>query len=188
MKHEFNPHNIHLILGLGNPGTEYQNTYHNVGILFLETFLKQTKEQKTFTTISRKKFMRVVVNKKIVIKPETFMNESGIATKNALQYEKIKIEEMIIVHDDNDIPLGSFKIDFDRGAAGHNGIHSIIKTLNTKKFWRLRIGIQKKTPIGKKKAGDFVLAKISPTDKKEILRACQNACELFRSEECFNIN
>lgn len=179
MANEFNPQKIRLIVGLGNPGDTYENTYHNVGILFLETLIEKKEEKKLFSRIPRKNFLRMKKNGKILIKTETFMNESGKAVKSALRYEKAKPEEMLVAHDDNDLPLGTFKIDFDRGPAGHNGVLSLITALKTKKFWRLRIGIQKTVPHGRKKAGEFVLSKISPADKKIIQKTCENAAQLL---------
>jgi len=90
------------------------------------------------------------------------MNESGKAVKEAVKYFRAKPEEILIIHDDSDIELGKYKISFGRGSAGHQGVESIIKSLGTKNFWRLRIGIRR---TKRKKAGEFVLKKITPADK-----------------------
>ena len=111
----------------------------------------------------------------IFVKPLTFMNESGKAVLAAMRYfsakdKKIKPKEILIIHDDADIELGKIKLSFGQGAAGHHGVESVIKNLKTKNFWRIRIGIRPKTPndknqAPKKKAGGFVLEKITPADK-----------------------
>jgi PTH1 family peptidyl-tRNA hydrolase len=151
-----------LIVGLGNPGSRYASTYHNVGQLFLSWLMKH----ETWN-IKHKLFMasqfkihdsRFMIH---VVKPLTFMNESGKTAKEAVKYFRAKPEEVLIVHDDSDIELGKYKISFGRGAAGHHGVESIIKSLGTKNFWRLRIGIRKT----RKKAGEMVLKRITPADK-----------------------
>lgn len=139
--------NFKLIFGLGNPGKEYRETYHNVGDLFVK-FLKEKTEAKTLCAGETK----------------TFMNEIGKDVLKAMKKSKIKPDEILIAHDDADIELGKYKISFGRGAAGHKGVESIIKLLGTKNFWRLRIGIGKKTAGRKKRAGEFVLKKITKND------------------------
>lgn len=173
---------IKLIIGLGNPGKNYEKTYHNVGFLFIK-YLSGEKSTKV------RKFEFIRADNKILIKPLTFMNDSGEAVKEAVKYFGIKPEEILIIHDDSDIELGKFKLSFGRGSAGHKGIESIIQALKTstkdgsalggKNFWRLRIGIRhgKKAdlplPTGrqapkarKTKAGEFVLTKISKANQE----------------------
>ncbi|MEK7657876.1 MAG: aminoacyl-tRNA hydrolase [Patescibacteria group bacterium] len=164
---------VKLVIGLGNPGKEYYKTYHNVGFLIID-FLKIPK----FKTSASKKFEYAKINDLILIKPLFFMNESGKAVLDAIKYFKIKPEEILAVHDDSDIELGKYKLSFGRASAGHNGVESIIQSLKTKNFWRLRIGIRKisnnskRTKAGlpaearRAKAGEFVLRKISASDMK----------------------
>jgi PTH1 family peptidyl-tRNA hydrolase len=155
--------NPRLIIGLGNPGKKYQHTYHNVGFLFID-YLKQKGKDKNF----------------ILLKPKTFMNESGKAVAAALKHFGAKPEEILVIHDDSDIELGKSKLSFGRGAAGHKGVQSIIDELKTsaqggsasggKNFWRLRIGIRRLKPKTYNlkpnlKAGEIVLTKITSTDK-----------------------
>ena len=137
-----------LIVGLGNPGKKYENTRHNVGSRIIDEL-----ESLEF-------------GKVILVKPATFMNESGKAIKSL--YTKYKIRDtryLIIVHDDIDLPLGSIKISKGSGSAGHKGVQSIIDTLGTKNFLRLRVGIQPKS--GKPdRAEDFVLKKFTKSEEK----------------------
>ncbi len=157
-----------LIVGLGNPGKEHKKTYHNAGFLFIDFLLENQNYNSKFK--NGKYFNYLKIDENILIKPKTFMNESGKAVKEAIKHFKAKPEELLIVHDDSDIELDKYKISFGRGSAGHRGVQSIIDALNTKNFWRLRIGIGKKkgdkrqTTI--KKAGEFVLKKISKEDLK----------------------
>jgi len=146
---------IKLILGLGNPGEKYASTYHNIGQLYVEGIANG----------SFKKYRHFEFSKKsgvIFAKPTTFMNQSGIAAKEALKYFNLKPENLLVVHDDSDILLGEYKITFDRGSAGHNGVQSVIDILKTEKFFRLRIGMRQDGITTK--AGEFVLRPISKSD------------------------
>ncbi|MBT9171017.1 MAG: Peptidyl-tRNA hydrolase [Actinobacteria bacterium] len=137
-----------IIIGLGNPGKKYERTYHNVGFLAIDYFAN---------------LQLPIINYQL-LKSNVYMNQSGNFVKAALKKYKIKPEEILIVHDDSDIELGKYKISFNRGSAGHNGVQSIIDALKTKNFWRLRIGIRKVSSIkyqeSRKKAGEMVLKKI----------------------------
>ncbi len=155
-----------IIIGLGNPGEEYANTYHNVGFLAVDHLISSAKNM-PIKVLTSKKIAYAKKGNVIFIKPSTFMNESGIAVKNALRQFKVSPEEVLVIHDDSDIAIGEYKLSFERGAGGHKGIESIITHLKTKKFWRLRIGIRPQTVAGvpRKKALDFVLKNISKTNQ-----------------------
>ena len=160
---------VKLIIGLGNPGKEYEKTYHNVGFLAID-YLTKNHPISLHT--------RDLPDGDKLIKSEVFMNQSGGFTKKALKKYKIKPEKLIIIHDDSDIELGKYKVSFGRGSAGHRGIDSIIKSLGTKNFWRLRIGIRRRNTqkdtqnyaekqrrvISQRKASEIVLKKISKHD------------------------
>lgn len=169
---EFNPGNIsalretlHIIVGLGNPGDEYKYTYHNLGMLFLKKF--ENKEDISPKTHTSKIFTYTKIASKTLVTPLTFMNESGSAVQIALHYFKENPRYLLVIHDDSDIILGDYKIDFGKGAAGHKGVASVINALGTKDFFRLRIGIRPPSSQEekRKKASEFVLKKI----KKEEL-------------------
>jgi len=135
---------IKLIVGLGNPGKEYERTRHNVGFLFIDKLTPHLNGLKVK-----------------IAKPQTFMNKSGTAVLALIKQLKTKPENVLIVHDDIDISWGNFKLSFGRSSAGHKGIESVIKSLKTKNFWRLRIGIQ---PI-RQAQGKPALKKRVPADK-----------------------
>lgn len=164
--------NTRLIIGLGNPGKKYESTYHNAGFIFIDYLIKNLAPKNKKEKLKNSEYCKndaVILAKSLV-----FMNESGKAVLEAVKYfsakgGKIKPGQIIIVHDDVDIKLGDYKISFGKNAAGHKGIESIIKSLGTKNFWRIRIGIGKekitKNGIVKKiKAERYVLKKISNTD------------------------
>jgi len=145
-----NPYGIKLIIGLGNPGKEYEKTYHNVGFLAIDFLAKNPPAAK-------------------LLKSGGYMNQSGSFVAKASKKYGVKPDEILIVHDDSDIELGKYKVSFGRGSAGHRGIDSIIKSLGTKNFWRLRIGIgrqiaNREAQIVKRKAKEFVLKKITKKD------------------------
>jgi len=160
---------IKLIIGLGNPGQAYKNTYHNIGMLFLDYLLKQFTNQKlNFQSMKNFSFIKIAKNL-IIAKPGTFMNESGQAAKEILKYFNIKPENTIIIHDDSDLELGNYKIEFNRGAAGHKGVESVINSIGSKLFWRIRIGVRAKNEITRKKAEEFILKKIKKDELEELM-------------------
>lgn len=114
-----------LIVGLGNPGDKYKGNRHNVGQMVLEGLinLKDTK----------------------LVRPETFMNESGVAVRKAMNFYKLGVEDLIVIHDDLDIRLGEYKIDMARGPKQHNGVTSVEEELGTKDFLRVRVGVDNRT-------------------------------------------
>ncbi|MEK7186116.1 MAG: aminoacyl-tRNA hydrolase [Patescibacteria group bacterium] len=141
-----------LIVGLGNPGEKYEKTRHNLGFEVLDKFLKDFESvSKTVWEESKKLKAQIVkiewqpkkgkLQDVILAKPNTFMNESGLAISLLCSFYKISPEEVLIVHDEIDLPLGKTKIRFGGGTAGHKGVTSVMEKLGTDKFWRLRLGI-----------------------------------------------
>lgn len=138
-----------LIVGLGNPGKEYELTRHNTGWLALDAIIKDEdwdEDKKLGAFVLPMKFDKHEVT---LIKPATFMNNSGGPVKKASDKYKVKPENVIVIHDELDIGLGDKKLSFNRGPGGHRGLISIVKHLKTEKFVRIRIGISPKTPSGK---------------------------------------
>ena len=167
-----------IIIGLGNPGEKYTGTRHNVGFEFLDKLKTEWNfpdfqlEKKFNAEISKGKVEKQDV---LLIKPQTFMNLSGQAVLNILHFYKILPENILILHDDLDLPLGTFRLAEDSRSAGHNGVQNIIDQLDTQKFRRLRIGIDVKsdpsTDLSAEalaKAESFVLQKFSAEEKEKI--------------------
>ncbi|OIO06416.1 aminoacyl-tRNA hydrolase [Candidatus Falkowbacteria bacterium CG_4_9_14_3_um_filter_36_9] len=170
---------VKIIAGLGNPGEKYNNTRHNAGFRAIDALadrlgLSWEKNKKINSLIAKNKDI-------ILIKPLTYMNDSGRCLQAVLSYYnllpkklgflKIKdsdlLEALTIIHDDLDLNLGSFKISIDSRSAGHKGVESIISHLKTKKFKRIRIGI-KTEPANKIPAEKFVLQKFNSEELKII--------------------
>lgn len=135
-----------LIVGLGNPDKKYHNTRHNLGQM----------------VISR---LTEIPNTKIITL-QTYMNLSGPPVQKEAHFYKIPPSNILIIHDDLDLEVGEYRLQFDRGPAGHNGIKSIIESLGTKQFWRLRIGIGR--PLDQTPVEDFVLRPFSVEEKNQI--------------------
>lgn len=140
-----------LIIGIGNPGEEYENTRHNIGYVVVDEILRQNKpsygkasEGENFQF--SKKFNAEVAKSRfnskpvMLIKSHTFVNKSGEAVKKIKLFYKAKNEDIVVVQDDLDIEFGNLKLSFGKDSGGHRGIQSIIDHLKTNKFWRLRIG------------------------------------------------
>jgi len=167
---------MYLFVGLGNPGHQYKSTKHNIGFEIIEyfinnneniTYTKSLKFQGIFYEVILKKDLNqrdTKANKFLMFMPLTYMNLSGISLKQVVDFYKIKSNEIIVIHDDMDIKIGEFKLKFNGGSAGHNGIQSIINYIG-KDFYRIRIGINRPQDKNYK---DYVLNKFSPEELIEI--------------------
>ena len=168
------------ILGLGNPGSDYENTYHSVGNALINLLAKKI-ETAPFKMSPAKKIEYSKKPGLILIKSRVFMNESGEILDEIRKISKLEPRCLIVAHDDSDIEIGKFKLAFGRSSAGHHGVESIIRRLKTKAFWRLRIGIRPKTEKSsfapRKKASQLVLRKIGSEGEKLLQLAFTGAIE-----------
>lgn len=162
---------IQLIVGLGNPGPEYAKTRHNAGYWFIETLAQQMRA----TLQPESKFKSLTAQISLnghscrLLQPTTFMNLSGQATQAAANFYKIKPEEILVVHDELDLPAGSARLKLDGGHGGHNGLRDIMARLSSNQFYRLRLGIGH--PGHKDQVHDYVLHKPSVSDMQLIIEA-----------------
>lgn len=153
-----------LIVGLGNPGTEYENTRHNVGFMIIDNYANQynavinkNKLNGLYTEIS-------LNNEKIILlKPQKYMNLSGEVVKSFINFYKINVEDIIIINDDLDMPVGKIKLKQQGSSGGHNGLKNIEQHLGTDEYKRLKIGISNNKDIDTK---NYVLGKFSKEDKE----------------------
>lgn len=140
-----------LIVGLGNPGEKHIDNRHNLGFMIVEHFLKDFQSAKNTLWEDSRKFKSEIaqiewqprhgsLEKVILAKPQTYMNNSGMATKLISDFFKIEPADIWVVHDDIDLPLGNMKIRFGGASAGHHGVESIMEYLGTDKLWRFRMG------------------------------------------------
>lgn len=171
----------YLIIGLGNPDKEYRETRHNTGFLFLDFLAKEIKasdfqiEKKLLAETAEGKLN----NQKVILaKPQTFVNKSGGAVKKIKTFYKIPLENILVVHDDLDVPFGLTKLSPGSGVGGHKGVKSIIDQLKTENIHRLKIGLassklkiarsQKSDEKRKAMVTDFVLSKFTSAEKAKL--------------------
>ncbi|HTW96176.1 MAG TPA: aminoacyl-tRNA hydrolase [Candidatus Methylomirabilis sp.] len=176
---------MRIIVGLGNPGQEYENTRHNAGFMLVDKLAHDAGATWQFN----KRFKAEIAESRGVffVKPQTFMNESGMAVAAVLSYYKLLprafgilktkgadlSQILTVAHDDLDIDFGTYKISTDSRSAGHKGVQSIIDHLKTKNFRRIRLGI--KTEVKSQIPADkFVLMKFSPEEKEKIQKLIEN--------------
>lgn len=171
-----------IIIGLGNPGTKFKNTRHNVGFMAIDKFA----EENNFPDFELEKKSNSLFSEKddvLLAKPQTFMNESGKAVKIIVSKENT--ESLIIIHDDIDLPIGKIKIVKERGSAGHKGVENIIQNIGNNNLVRFRIGIASQScgPNHRtEKAEDIVLKKFTPEEQKvmnEVIAKTSKALDFF---------
>lgn len=180
---------MHFIFGLGNPGKEYEHTRHNAGRNAVLLFIKEN----DFPPLEENKKLQALVSEGVIgktrvtaILPETFMNKSGSAAKNLkLKNKKQIAESLIITHDDLDLPIGTIKIIKNRGSAGHKGIESVMRSLGTRDFTRVRIGIAKPAHLKKSQPEEVVLktviGRVSPDDANLLKKGIKKAASALRT-------
>lgn len=163
-----------LIVGLGNPGSKYEKTKHNVGFDVID--LLADSYNISVTKIKHKGLIgegTIKGNKVLLLKPQTFMNLSGESVKEVMSFYKINVDDIIIVYDDTSLAVGSLRIRLKGSAGGHNGIKNIIAHLGTSDFARVKVGIGEK-PNGWDLA-DYVLSKFSKDDEPLIISGKEKA-------------
>lgn len=170
-------YHMYYIVGLGNPGSDYEAARHNTGRMILEHFRKETgfslwvKSGQSNALVSEG---AIDGEKTTLLMPETFMNKSGSSLKAVISSAQ-KAKRLVVVYDDLDLPLGNFKISFGRGSGGHRGVESVIRAVKTKDFVRLRVGITPRTPGGKlkkpkgeKKVQGFILGRFTKAERETL--------------------
>jgi PTH1 family peptidyl-tRNA hydrolase len=170
---------LRLIVGLGNPGAEHLRTRHNAGFWFVDALAQREQgrfgiEAKLHAETAKLAFEGDVL---LLLKPITFMNKSGIAVVSALRYYKIEPEQMLVVHDDLDLPPGAARLKFDGGHGGQNGLRDLFAHLGHGRFHRLRIGIGH--PGHKDRVTSWVLGRPGSNDEQSILGAVGAALDVL---------
>jgi PTH1 family peptidyl-tRNA hydrolase len=148
---------VKLIVGLGNPGRKYEATRHNAGFWWVEELAARVRAAWRADTKFHGRIARVDANSIWLLLPDTYMNESGRAVGALASYYRIEAEDMLVVHDELDLPPGGVKLKKGGGTAGHNGLGDIAECLGTKDFWRLRVGIGHPRDAGGGQVIDYVL-------------------------------
>jgi len=172
----------YLIVGLGNPGREYRSNRHNAGFILLDRLVERHKWM-AFTRRQGKALITTGVLGQaslVLAKPQTFMNLSGEAVGSLVRFYNLPLEQLLVVADEIDLPLGTLRLRPDGGSAGHNGMRSIIEQLGTETFPRLRLGVGR--PPGVKAAAGYVLRDFRGEDLEIINMALDKGVDAV---ECF---
>ncbi|MED3662437.1 aminoacyl-tRNA hydrolase [Ureibacillus sp. FSL K6-8385] len=178
-----------LIVGLGNPGKQYEGTRHNIGFMCVDALaakwnvpLKETKFKGMYAIAHRPE------GKVMLLKPLTFMNLSGECVRPIVDYFDIDIDDIVVIYDDLDLETGKLRLRQKGSAGGHNGMKSIIQHLGTQEFKRIRVGIGR--PPAGMKVPDYVLSKFSKEEEPLIEQAVEKvvqACELWQSKKFIDV-
>ena len=174
----------YFVVGLGNPGREYENTRHNTGAVVLEAFRKAADLPEWVLDVKRKALVsqgKVGKHTAILIFPQTFMNKSADSVRGLVKSKK-DAERFVVIHDDLDIPFGSYKISFNKSSGGHRGVESIIKAIKTQAFVRVRVGIASSAAVVKKSQDDktvekVILGKFTPDQLAALKKMSKNIAE-----------
>lgn len=153
-----------LVVGLGNPGDDYDNTRHNTGFYMLDLYL-ESKELTNYKSKFNGLYIMASIDgeKVIFLKPQSFMNLSGEVIRKFVDFYKIPIEDVFVIHDDLDIPIGSFKLRNSGSSGGHNGLKNIEAHLKTQKYKRLKVGI---SHVDREDTVDYVLGKFNKHEQE----------------------
>jgi len=166
---------MRIIVGLGNPGKQYEKTRHNTGFLVIDELLKKcgcTLDEEMFNahyTIYRHKGEKI-----IIVKPQTYMNCSGEAVSALMKYFKLEIEDLLVVHDDLDLPVGKIRLREKGSCGGQNGMRNIIDLLGSQLIKRIRVGIANNKNI---LTADYVLGKVDKEDREAYNASIQKAAD-----------
>lgn len=170
---------LRLIIGLGNPGPDYARTRHNAGFWWIDALAEKLGARFGVDSKLQAESAKVVIGGEqvMLLRPMTFMNHSGRAVAAALRYWKIEPEQMLVAHDELDLPTGTARLKFDGGHGGQNGLRDIVALLGHGKFHRLRLGIGH--PGHKDKVTPWVLGRPGRDDEAALLRAIDEALEVL---------
>jgi PTH1 family peptidyl-tRNA hydrolase len=157
--------NLYLIVGLGNPGTEYALTRHNVGFMAVERLAKLRQANWTYEKKFNARLSRLKIEDRpsILCEPQTYMNLSGVAVQAITDYYKISVDRLLVVVDDADLPIGEIRMRAEGSSGGHHGLESIEQHLATRGYARLRIGIGRQAS-GAREITDYVLGRYGPNE------------------------
>lgn len=168
-----------LVIGLGNPGEKYKGTRHNIGFITVDEMAYQ--EHLTFDkALFDATFVQTTVNgeKVILMKPLTYMNLSGEAVRPLMNYYKIAVEDIVVIYDDMDLPVGKIRLRQKGSAGGHNGVKSIISCLGTDQFNRIKVGVGRPAPG--RSVVNHVLARFEKEEQEDMIQAVSKSVDAVR--------
>ncbi|MBC8120205.1 MAG: aminoacyl-tRNA hydrolase [Gemmatimonadaceae bacterium] len=166
---------LRLVIGLGNPGSQYANTRHNIGFMVLDRLAAQWgwpwRDNKRFKGLCAEG--AGPASKLLLLKPTTYMNNSGESVRAVLDYYRFTAQDILVIYDDTALPTGKIRLRTEGSAGGHNGVKSLIAHLGTQTFARLRVGIDAKPP--EQDLADYVLGKFSPQQAERLPSVLEGA-------------
>jgi peptidyl-tRNA hydrolase, PTH1 family len=172
-----------LVVGLGNPGREYVHNRHNVGHMVVDELARRHDGSWRSKFSGQLADVRIDDHKVGLLKPETFMNDSGRSVKAAAQFYKVEPDAILVVHDESDLELGRLQVRRGGGLAGHNGLRSVAQHLGTPDFLRLRVGVGRPGRGDRRDLADYVLADFEPhEDAEKLVRRAAEAVETLDAE------
>ena len=173
-----------LICGLGNPGREYERHRHNIGFMVVEALLSRARAE-----LNQEKFQARVGQgtlggeKVLFLEPQTYMNLSGRSLAEAARFYKVAVEDILVIHDELDLPFGRLQLKVGGGSGGHNGLKSIVSSLGADSFIRLRFGIGKpQGPNAKERVAGYVLSNFDDAERRqldELISLAADACDTW---------
>ncbi len=170
-----------LIVGLGNPGSEYETTRHNVGFMVIDELARQAGVSLTSKKFDSEYGQGTVEGEKAaLLKPQTYMNLSGDSVAPAARFFKVDPQDLVVVHDELDLPLGRLQVKLGGGTGGHNGLRSIVERLGNGDFVRIRVGIGK-PDAGRSKVVGHVLSPFGKDERDAVEEAVKRAAEAVRA-------
>ncbi len=178
-----------LIVGLGNPGDNYEDTRHNIGFMVIEKLAHELGTKSAWSEDKKKKIATARIGEVLLVKPLTYMNASGAAVKSLVDFYKLTAADVWVIHDDLDLPLGKIRIREKGASAGHNGVDSIITHLKTDTFLRFRLGIGRgkndtkihtDQHIRHQSVIDFVLSRFTQSEAGDMRKLIKHTVEAVR--------
>jgi peptidyl-tRNA hydrolase, PTH1 family len=164
------PADVHLVVGLGNPGPAYRGNRHNVGFMVVEVLANRIggrfKSHRSRADVVESRLSPPPRTRVVLAKPRSYMNDSGGPVAGLRDFYKVPTDRIVVVHDDLDLPFGALRLRLDGGDGGHNGLRSITRSLGSRDYLRVRFGIGR--PPGRMDPADYVLRDFSPAERKEL--------------------
>jgi peptidyl-tRNA hydrolase, PTH1 family len=172
-----------LVAGLGNPGRDYVRNRHNVGFMVADELARRHDGSWKSKFNGQLAEIRIDGHKVALVKPETYMNDSGRSVKAAMQFFKLEPDAVLVVHDESDLELGRLQARLGGGLAGHNGLRSVARHLGTQEFLRLRVGVGRPGRGDPRPLADWVLTDFTPDeDPDALVRSAADAVEVLDAE------
>lgn len=172
-----------VIAGLGNPGEQYARTRHNAGFMVLDEYQQKFFSTQRFTHSSRFQSDLLQDQDLTLMKPQTYMNDSGKAVQALLRFYKIQdLHDLYVVHDDLDLPFGSYKLQFGTGPKVHNGLLSLYRVLGTEDFWHVRVGVDSRNGDRTLPGYVYVMQQLNLEEETQMGKACADVADVIHNQ------